>query len=127
MVLLTIKEYLRVGQQGILENDDFQHTPLPTHILDITVKGKINPDEGWTISKIKDTTEEETIPREAWTVSEKKLSKAGSLKMLTMIGNILVRFLVLNRIIISEKRLLPLTVFFVSIVYFAIAASFYFE
>ena len=90
------------------------------------MKGKINPDEGWTISKIKDTTEEETIPREAWTVSEKKLSKAGSLKMLTMIGNILVRFLVLNRIIISEKRLLPLTVFFVSIVYFAIAASFYF-
>ena len=90
------------------------------------VKGKTNPNEGWTISKIKDTMEEETIPREAWTVSEKKLSKAGSLKMLTMIGNILVRFLVLNRIIISEKRLLPLTVFFVSIVYFAIAASFYF-
>ena len=91
------------------------------------MKGKTNPNEGWTISKIKDTMEEETIPREAWTVSENKLSKAGSLKMLTMIGNILVRFLVLNRIIISEKRLLPLTVFFFSIVYFAIAASFYFE
>ena len=91
MVLLTIKEYLRVGQQGILENDDFQHTPLPTHTLDITVKGKTNPNEGWTIFKKKDTMEEETIPREAWTIS------------------------------------LPLTVFFVSIVYFAIAASFYFE
>ena len=65
VVLLTIEEYLRVGQQGILENDDFHHTPLTTHILDITVKGKTNPNEGWTIFKKKDTMEEETIPREA--------------------------------------------------------------
>ena len=34
---------------------------LPTHTLDVTVKGKTNPNEGWTISKIKDTMEEETV------------------------------------------------------------------
>ena len=44
VVLLTIKEYLRVGQQGILENDNFQHTPLSTHTLDVTVGGGLNQD-----------------------------------------------------------------------------------
>ena len=76
-------------------------------------------------SKIK--VEDGTNPKEAWTFSEIKLLKAGSLTMLTMTGNILISFLISYRTALSEKKVLPLTVLIASIVYFAIAASFYFE
>ena len=69
---------------------------------------------------------EDDSPKEVWTMSEMKPSKAGSLTMLTMIGkfsHMITNFL---HIALSEKKVLPLTVLFASIVYFAIAASFYF-
>ena len=71
VVLLTVKEHLREGPQGIWGNDDIKDPPARKNILDIT------PLEG------------ETIPKEAWTITKFKSSKAESLTMLTMIGEVL--------------------------------------
>ena len=111
VVLLTLMESLREKEQEenvALEKDQIQ--------LCAAVKNKSKAD-----------VEKDTNPREAWTISEIKLSKAGSLTMLTMTGNILISFLISYRTALSEKKVLPLTVLIASIVYFAIAASFYFE
>ena len=70
VVLLTVKEHLREEPQGILGNDDIKDPPARKKTLDITL-------------------EDETIPKEAWTITEIKSSKAGSLTMLTMIGEFL--------------------------------------
>ena len=70
VVLLTVKEHLREEPQGILGNDDIKDPPARKNTLDITL-------------------EDETIPKEAWTITEIKSSKAGSLTMLTMIGEVL--------------------------------------
>ena len=70
--------------------------------------------------------EDDSTQKEAWTLSEMKPSKAGSLSMLTMIGKVLM-ITDFWHIAISEKKMLPLTVLFASIVYFAIAGRFYFE
>ena len=105
VVLLTVKEHLREGPQGIWGNDDIKDPPPRQN----TVEG-------------------ETIPKEAWTITEIKSSKAGSLTMLSMLGKVLIRFLISYRNdFFVEKRVLPLSVLFASIVYFAIAARFYFE
>ena len=71
--------------------------------------------------------EEETDPKEAWIISDIKPSIANSVTLLMMIGKVLIIFLFPNPNILSEKKLLPLSVLFASIVYFTIAASFYFE
>ena len=111
VVLLTMKENLREEEQeeNLALEKDITREPLATK-------------DG---SKIK--VEDGTNPKEAWTFSEIKLSKTGSLTMLTMTGNILISFLISYRTALSEKKVLPLTVLIASIVYFAIAASFYFE
>ena len=65
VVLLTIREYLKEEEQDTLEKEDIQP---PT---------KDNQ---------KVSMEDETNPKEAWTISEIKLSKANSVTLLTMIG-----------------------------------------
>ena len=70
VVLLTVKEHLREGPQGIWGNDDIKDPPARKNTLDITL-------------------EDETIPKEAWTIIEIKSPKAGSLTMLTMIGEVI--------------------------------------
>ena len=70
VVLLTVKEHLREGPQGILGNDDIKDPSARKNTLDITL-------------------EDETIPKEAWTITEMKSSNADSLTMLTMIGEVL--------------------------------------
>ena len=108
VVLLTIREYLKEEEQDTLEKENIQ-PPTPTK------------------DSQKVSQEDEANPKEAWTISEIKPSKANSVTLLTMIGNVLIIFLFPNPNIFSEKKLLPLSVLFASIVYFAIAASFYFE
>ena len=46
--------------------------------------------------------------------------------MLTAIGKAY-KYLNVNQSVLSEKKVMPMIVLFASIVYFAIAASFYFE
>ena len=70
VVLLTVKEHLREEPQGILGNDDIKDPPARKNTLNMTLV-------------------DETIPKEAWTITEIKSSKAGSLTMLTMIGEVL--------------------------------------
>ena len=70
VVLLTVKEHLREEPQGILGNDDIKDPSARKNTLDITL-------------------EDETIPKEAWTITEMKSSNADSLTMLTMIGEVL--------------------------------------
>ena len=65
-------------------------------------------------------------PKEAWTITQKKLAKASPLTMLMTIGKAY-KYLILNQSVLSEKKVMPMIVLFASIVYFAIAASFYFE
>ena len=69
VVLLTVKEYLKEDEQDTLEKDNIQ-PPTPT---------KDNPNV---------SVEDETNPKEAWTISEIKPSKTYSLTMLTMIGKV---------------------------------------
>ena len=110
VVLLTVKENLREEEQ------EQNLAPEKDQIIQpVTTKdsSKVNMENDSTL-------------KEAWTMSEMKPSKAGSLSMLTMIGKVLL----LNNflfIALSEKKVLPLTVLLASIVYFAIAASFYFD
>ena len=110
VVLLTVKENLREEEQ------EQNLAPEKDQIIQpVTTKdsSKVNMENDSTL-------------KEAWMMSEMKPSKAGSLSMLTMIGKVLL----LNNflfIALSEKKVLPLTVLFASIVYFAIAASFYFD
>ena len=73
VVLLTIKENLREEEQEnnlALEKDQI--------IQPVTTKDSSKVD-----------VEDDSTPKEAWTMSEIKLSKAGSLTMLTMIGEVL--------------------------------------
>ena len=70
VVLLTVKEHLREEPQGILGNDDIKDPSARKNTLDITL-------------------EDETIPKEAWTITEMKSSNADSLTMLTMMGEVL--------------------------------------
>ena len=75
VVLLTIKENLREEEQEqnlALENEQIQQP--------VTTKDNSKVD-----------VEDDSTPKEAWTMSEIKLSKAGSLTMLTMIGKVLIR------------------------------------
>ena len=99
VVLLTIKENLREEEQ------------------DENLATKDNPE----VKVDDDTNSRETI-------ANIKPMKVGSLTMLTIIGKVPVRFSICKRdVFVSEKKVLPLMVLFASIVYFAIAASFYFE
>ena len=76
VVLLTIKENLREEEQekNLASEKDEILEPVAT---------KDN-------SKVK-VEKEDTNPQEAWTISEMKPPKAGSLRMLTMIGKVLVK------------------------------------
>ena len=74
VVLLTLKERLREEKQEedvVLEKDQIQQ-PVA---MNVDVEG-------------------DTTAKEAWTISEITPQKASSLKMLTMIGKVLVRFLI---------------------------------
>ena len=74
VVLLTIKENLKEEEQEentALEKDQIQQPVDTKDISKINVEGSTNP-------------------REAWNISVIKPSKAGSLTMLTMIGNVLI-------------------------------------
>ena len=76
VVLLTIKENLRDEEQEgnlALEGDQIQQ-----------------PETTKDISKV--NMEDDNSPREAWTISEIRLSKTDSLTMLNMIGTFIVRF-----------------------------------
>ena len=112
VVLLTIKENLREEEQEenlALEKDQIQQPVATKDNSKVDVEGV-------------------STQKEAWTMSEMKPSKAGSLTMLSMLGKVLIRFLISYRNdFFVEKRVLPLSVLFASIVYFAIAARFYFE
>ena len=78
--------------------------------------------------KLKVDIEDDATTKEAWIISEFKPSKADSLTMLAIIGKVPKILSICNRdVFVSEKKVLPLTVLFASIGYFAIAASFYFE
>ena len=104
VVFLTIKEYLREDEKVSLENDDIQPTTP-----DITL-------------------EDESNPKEARMSSLKELLKAGSITMLTMIGGkILTKFKILFSGSLFREKVVPLIALFATTVYFAIAASFYFE
>ena len=76
VVLLTIKENLREEEQEenlALERDQIQQPEA-------------------TKDNSKDNMEVDSSPREAWTISEIRLSKADSLTVLNMIGTAFVRF-----------------------------------
>ena len=48
--------------------------------------------------------EEDTNRQEAWTISEMKPSKAGSLTMLTMIGKVLVKDSISNKMPFQKRK-----------------------
>ena len=76
VVLLTIKENLREEEQGenlALERDEIQQAEATKD------NSKVNM-------------EVDSNPREAWTISEIRLSKADSLTVVNMIGTAFVRF-----------------------------------
>ena len=80
VVLLTLMESLREKEQEenvALEKDQIQLCAAVTN-------------------NSKADVEKDTNPREAWTISAIKLSKAGSLTMLTRIGEVLISFLISN-------------------------------
>ena len=80
VVLLTLMESLREKEQEenvALEKDQIQLCAAVTN-------------------NSKADVEKDTNPREAWTNSAIKLSKAGSLTMLTRIGEVLISFLISN-------------------------------
>ena len=70
VVLLTVKEYLREEKQDSLENDDIHEQ----------AKIKESPNI---------TEEDETYPKEAGTFSQRELTKASSITLLSMIGKVL--------------------------------------
>ena len=70
VVLLTVMEYLREEEKDSLEENDI-HEQAPT---------KENPN----IIK-----EDETNPKEAWNMSQRELTKASSITLLSMIGKVL--------------------------------------
>ena len=70
VVLLTAMEYLREEEKDSLEENDI-HEQAPT---------KENPN----IIK-----EDETNPKEAWNMSQRELTKASSITLLSMIGKVL--------------------------------------
>ena len=70
VVLLTVMEYLREEEKDSLEKNDI-HEQAPT---------KENPN----IIK-----EDETNPKEAWNISQRELTKASSITLLSMIGKVL--------------------------------------
>ena len=73
VVLLTAKENLREEEQDSLDKDDI-HPPTPTnHNTEITA-------------------EDETMPKEAWTISQGTFSKRSSLTILAIIGKVLITF-----------------------------------
>ena len=73
VVLLTIKENLREEEQ---ENLALEKDQIQQHAS--------------TKDNSKADVEDDSTPKEAWTMSEMKPSKAGSLTMLTMIGKVLI-------------------------------------
>ena len=73
MVLLTIKENLREEEQ---ENLALEKDQIQQHAS--------------TKDNSKADVEDDSTPKEVWTMSEMKPSKAGSLTMLTMIGKVLI-------------------------------------
>ena len=73
VVLLTIKEYLREEENDTSETDDIQPLTPTTVILDTTA-------------------EDETNPKNAWTMSEMIPSKTCSFTLLTIIGKIVTKF-----------------------------------
>ena len=85
VVLLTIKENLREEEQDTLENGDPQQ---PTPIKD----------------NLEITAEDETMPKEAWTISQREFSKASSLKMLSMIGKVFIRFQMLKTMCLFREE-----------------------
>ena len=74
VVLLTIKENLKEGEQDAPENDDIEQATPTQDSPEIKDKDVSNS-------------------KEDWTISEMKTSKACSLTMLTMIGKIPFRLL----------------------------------
>ena len=108
VVLLTAMEYLREEEQDCVEDDDIQQQATTEENPEITI-------------------EDETKPTEAWASSQKRSSKVSTVTLLSIIGKVNTKFLILTRNALAEKKVLPLSVLFASIVYFAIAASFYFE
>ena len=79
VVLLTAMEYLRVEeqeQQDSVEDDDIQQQATTKENLEITF-------------------EDETKPSEAWTSSQRDLSKISPLTLLSIIGKVNTKFLIL--------------------------------
>ena len=111
LVLLTAMEYIR-GEEDQKENQ----TPEKDDI-----QGTVQTEDNSHV-ELEDGIE----PKEAWTITQKKLAEASPLTMLMTIGKAY-KYLILNQSVLSEKKVVPMIVLFASIVYFAIAASFYFE
>ena len=111
VVLLTVKENLR-------EQEQEENLTLEKVQIQEPVENEDNTEVH---------VEDDPYPREAWTISQLYPSTGGSLKMLTMIGRFLIRYLNVDKNVISEKKVIPLTVLTASIIYFSIAASFYFS
>ena len=89
VVLLTLMENLREKEQEenvALEKDQIQ--------LCAAVKNKSKVD-----------VEKNTNPKEAWTISAIKLSKAGSLTMLTRTGEVLISFFLISNQSPFQKRM----------------------
>ena len=73
VVLLTIKEKLREEDQDTLGKDDIQPPTLAKDNIKVTLR-------------------DETDPNEAWTLPKRELTVASSTTVLTMIGEILIKF-----------------------------------
>ena len=101
VVLLTAKEFLRDEEQE--GNQVFDKE-------EIKVGEDYEPKAAWT-----------------WGTSNKAHSRACLLTMLTMTGKVFIRFLGLNRNVLSEKKVMPVTVLLASVLYFSTAAYSYFK
>ena len=73
VVLLTIKENLREEDQDTLGKDDIQPPALAKDNIKVTLR-------------------DETDPNEAWTLPKRELTVASSTTVLTMIGEIFIKF-----------------------------------
>ena len=89
----------------------------------------LEKEEFETIKPAKDDEEDEPKPKKAWVMWSIKDRSKNPIPVLTMIGKIL-RFKTLMLtvdIIFAEKRVMPLTMVLASLIYFGVAASFYFQ
>ena len=80
VVLLTVKEYLREEDEEHKNDLALEKIEIRQQTVATKESAKVNVDN-------------DTYPREAWTISEMMLSRAGSLTVLTMIGKAFIIFL----------------------------------